>query len=211
MAQTAEQKKVKRRAYYVAHRAVILARAKAYLEANRESLKTYKKQWWAANRATNLAKKKANRIARRDAIAERQREWYAANADKVKAKSREYRRTNPEKSRTAVQTWCKANAARLRLVKAKWQRADYQRDPEKYREIQSRRKALKLRATVEKINFKKILRDANGMCGICHKPFDLFGIDFDHIVPLARGGPHTTDNIQATHSHCNRAKGAKAG
>jgi 5-methylcytosine-specific restriction endonuclease McrA len=59
------------------------------------------------------------------------------------------------------------------------------------------------------VNFKKILKDSNGVCGICRKPFDLFGIDFDHIIPLSRGGAHATDNIQATHSRCNRAKGAK--
>jgi 5-methylcytosine-specific restriction endonuclease McrA len=70
---------------------------------------------------------------------------------------------------------------------------------------------MKLQTRVENINFKKILRDANGLCGICKKPFDLFGIDFDHIIPLARGGTHTADNIQATHSICNRRKGAKVG
>lgn len=64
-------------------------------------------------------------------------------------------------------------------------------------------------AHVEPINYKRVLRESGGVCGICKHPLDLFGTDFDHIVPLARGGTHTFDNIQATHARCNRSKGAR--
>jgi len=211
VAKTVEERKARQHAYYGAHRDAIKARVRAHALANRSAVRAYQKQWWQDNRASNLAKKTAHRRANRDAIAEAQRKWYAANADKVKCRAKAYRLANPLKAKAAVQAWCSANAPRLRLVKQEWQRADYRANPEKYREAQSRRKAQKLNTRVEKINFKKILRDSNGLCGICHEPFDLFGIDFDHIVPLARGGTHTTNNIQATHSHCNRAKGAKVG
>lgn len=80
---------------------------------------------------------------------------------------------------------------------------------DKAREHGARRRALKLQTQAEKVDLKQILRDSKGLCGICKTPLDLFGIDFDHIIPLARGGTHTRDNIQATHSRCNRAKGAK--
>lgn len=83
--------------------------------------------------------------------------------------------------------------------------------PEVWVERAARRRAQKQHTQTEKVDFKQILRDSKGLCGICNKPLDLFGIEFDHIVPLARGGSHTRENIQATHSRCNRVKGAKVG
>ena len=79
----------------------------------------------------------------------------------------------------------------------------------KHNERWARREALKRGTTVAPIDYLAILRAANGMCGICRKPLDLFGTEFDHIVPLARGGMHIVANLQATHASCNRAKGAR--
>lgn len=90
-------------------------------------------------------------------------------------------------------------------------RAKRSANPERVREISARRRARILETAVEPIDFGLILRDSGGICGICRQVFDLFGIEFDHIIPLARGGTHTAENIQATHSRCNRAKGAKVG
>jgi len=55
----------------------------------------------------------------------------------------------------------------------------------------------------------------DGICGICngcvtwtpgpHQPSP------DHIVPLARGGTHSLDNLQLSHLSCNLAKGANLG
>ena len=72
-----------------------------------------------------------------------------------------------------------------------------------------RREALKRGTAVAKIDYKAVLLRANGLCGICKKPLDLFGTHFDHIVPLALGGTHTDDNLQASHAHCNLSKGAR--
>jgi 5-methylcytosine-specific restriction endonuclease McrA len=79
------------------------------------------------------------------------------------------------------------------------------------KEQEGRGKALALKLTdqIEKIDFRNILHAADGLCAICRKPFDLFGIEFDHIIPLARGGAHVTANIQATHTRCNRSKNVR--
>lgn len=74
-----------------------------------------------------------------------------------------------------------------------------------------REKAIRLHAPrVERVNLKHVLLAANGLCGICKNSLDcgVSEIDFDHVVPLARGGTHTNDNLQATHASCNRAKRA---
>lgn len=52
-------------------------------------------------------------------------------------------------------------------------------------------------------------RDGEQRCGICGGLPDGGGYDFDHIIPLARGGAHHIDNMQFAHSSCNRSKGDK--
>ncbi len=201
----------KRHAYYLAHRQEILARVKARALVKSEQIKAYKRAHWKRNAARIAAQRKAFRLLNQAAISAEQRRLYALDPTKCKERSRRYRLNNKEKASAAVKAWCAAHPDQLRAMKQEWQRADYRRHPERYREIQSRRKAQKLHTQVEKVDFKAVLEDAKGRCGICGEPFDLFGIDFDHIVPLAKGGTHTRDNLQATHSRCNRAKGSRVG
>lgn len=197
--------------YYLQHRERLLANSKARYQDKKEEVRAYKKKYQQKNKARLAEKKRIHYWAHREEISVSQKEKYRVKSEIRKEAARQYRLANPEKSKAAVLRWCAANPARLLATKRAWAQRDRMAQPEKYAEIQSRRKAQKLQTQTERINFKKILRDANGMCGICHQPFDLFGIDFDHIVPLARGGAHVTSNIQATHARCNRQKGAKVG
>ncbi len=52
------------------------------------------------------------------------------------------------------------------------------------------------------------LRDGPAVCGICGGAPDGGEYEFDHIVPIAKGGEHHIDNMQFAHASCNRAKGA---
>ncbi len=48
------------------------------------------------------------------------------------------------------------------------------------------------------------------VCGICGEdiaPGD--AVHIDHVVPLARGGAHRTENMQPAHAPCNWSKGAR--
>ncbi len=199
----------KQHAYYLAHRAEILARVTARAQAKRKEIAAYKKRHAAANADKIAAQRKAFRLANKERIAEQKRLDYAGSPAKAKARARAYRIANPTKVKLATQKWCKENRNRLAIMKREWDCAAYRAHPERYREIQSRRKAQKLGTMVERVNFKQILRDSKGLCGICKKPLDLFGIDFDHIIPLSKGGSHTRENLQATHSYCNRSKGSR--
>jgi 5-methylcytosine-specific restriction endonuclease McrA len=63
---------------------------------------------------------------------------------------------------------------------------------------------------VEIVDYVEVLRRSGGKCGICAG--SLSGdeaIEFDHKIPMSRGGPHVAENIQATHRWCNASKGAK--
>jgi 5-methylcytosine-specific restriction endonuclease McrA len=58
----------------------------------------------------------------------------------------------------------------------------------------------------------------NWSCGICQMPIDRLlkypdpdSLSLDHVMPLARGGEHAIDNVQAAHLRCNVRKGVKLG
>ncbi len=84
------------------------------------------------------------------------------------------------------------------------------RRPRYFAELESRRRAA-IRATqTEPIDYVLVIEWAAGRCGICLEPL-IPPIEIDHIVPIARGGTHTYDNLQAAHATCNRLKSAKLG
>jgi 5-methylcytosine-specific restriction endonuclease McrA len=64
---------------------------------------------------------------------------------------------------------------------------------------------------------KRAIASKEPYCAICHGWIDLDApafsanaVEVDHIVPIARGGSlYELDNLQLTHSRCNRKKGAK--
>lgn len=52
-------------------------------------------------------------------------------------------------------------------------------------------------------------RDAGRACQLCGEPGGLTSVD--HIVPVAHGGTHDLDNLQAVHPWCNSRKGGATG
>lgn len=53
--------------------------------------------------------------------------------------------------------------------------------------------------------WRAILAQANGYCHYCKCAFDR--LTMDHVVSLARGGPHTKTNVAAACAQCNSRKG----
>jgi 5-methylcytosine-specific restriction endonuclease McrA len=64
---------------------------------------------------------------------------------------------------------------------------------------------------------KRAIASKEPYCAICHGFIDLsapafspLAVEVDHIVPRTRGGSYyDIDNLQLTHSKCNRKKGSK--
>ena len=64
---------------------------------------------------------------------------------------------------------------------------------------------------------KRAIATLDPICAICHKYIDMeapafspIAVEVDHIVPRARGGAlYALENLQLTHSQCNRKKGAR--
>jgi len=77
----------------------------------------------------------------------------------------------------------------------------------------ARRRARKRNCEIEKFTKKEIFERDNWICQICGKPVDKnlkypdpYVATLDHIVPLAKGGNHTRDNVQLAHFICNSYK-----
>jgi 5-methylcytosine-specific restriction endonuclease McrA len=233
------EKRERQKAYYLANRDRIIARVCERAREKAAEIKAYKQAWQAKNAERIAAKKRVYQAEHRDDISAYHKARYAASPEAAKARSiaynkahaanvraanKAYRSANKHKIAAAKREHQAANAKRLNEISRSYYRENRNvlrpkmnaymkgfrlRHPEKHAEKEARRRAQKKLTQVEKVDYRQILEDSRGLCGICRKPLDLFGIDFDHIVPLARGGSHTRQNLQATHSYCNRAKGAR--
>jgi 5-methylcytosine-specific restriction endonuclease McrA len=62
-------------------------------------------------------------------------------------------------------------------------------------------------ATIGIIDYAKVVREANGICGFCRQPMNGEPAHIDHIIPICRGGAHAQENLQLTHARCNSRKG----
>lgn len=207
MAKTREERKAYQHTWYLKNRVAILARVKAYANKNTDYYKAYRKAYYATNKKQQLAKSKVYYEANRQERIAYQAALHQRKAETVKAYKKMWWETGREKHLAKKRSHYYKNWAQF----SEKQKQAYARNPEPFREHVARRRARMRTPEVEKIDFREVLFDSNGLCGICHKPLDLFGIDFDHIVPLSKGGTHTRANLQATHSYCNRSKGAKVG
>ncbi len=63
----------------------------------------------------------------------------------------------------------------------------------------------------QKVNRRAVYDRDGGICQICLQPVAYEDLAIDHILPIARGGTHCPDNVQASHRLCNSWKGSRVG
>jgi 5-methylcytosine-specific restriction endonuclease McrA len=74
----------------------------------------------------------------------------------------------------------------------------------------ARRRARAFGATeVEEIDSSFVRQRDNSLCHLCGKWVDVGEMSLDHVVPLAKGGQHTLNNVKLAHKVCNSRKGDK--
>jgi 5-methylcytosine-specific restriction endonuclease McrA len=131
-------------------------------------------------------------------------------------RSRAYHAKNRQKSLTAQAAY------RARLGEAwkerhrEWRLANpdyYERNLERMRHngrVKAAARRARQRAVPnERIDPTIVFERSFGMCGICGKAVDVTDFHVDHIIPLALGGSHVYENVQAAHPVCNARKGAR--
>ena len=116
---------------------------------------------------------------------------YLANRDAKILYAKEYYETNKEKITPKKKAWQSENLEACRISHHK-----------------RRAKKQDSGGTLSKGLSKKLYSLQKGKCPCCGLPLGK-NYHMDHIVPLARGGAHTDDNIQLLTQRCNNQKHAK--
>lgn len=110
---------------------------------------------------------------------------------------------DPESKRSKVrQAYAVASAPRL-ARQAEYRKAN---GPKLVQHTQAYR-ARKANATVEAVDVA-VVRASRSDCYLCGRLLD-GDIHLDHVVPLSRGGVHSSANLRPTHATCNLRKGDK--
>ena len=145
-----------------------------------------------------------------------------ANPENRRAYHRKRYATDPVYRAKVLERGKKRDRVKVNAYRREWRKRTYVKIKERgafslyraahrgyFSELSSRRRAQTRNTQAEAVDYGIILRESCGTCGICgERLLDSF-IDIDHIIPLARNGTHTYDNLQATHSSCNRRKNTK--
>ena len=134
--------------------------------------------------------------------AARNRRYYEKNKAKENARRHKYYKDNKEFSKQFIKNWRDKN-------------------PDVVRAAINRRRARKNNADSDGWTESQVMELYGNSCHICNKQINILatrragqngweeGLHFDHVIPLAKGGSDTIDNIRPSHALCNIKKGYK--
>ena len=171
-------------------------------EANRDRLKEKHAKWREENKKHVTAARKENYEDNKEHYAQLHKKWKAANPEKVQGYKDKWLANNPEKRKEAEKKWRLAH-------------------PENGKMKEGRRRARIRETKVEDFTEQHVLDLYGISCHICNLEIDMDaprrtnqegwenGLHLDHLIPLAKGGTHTIDNLRPAHGLCNTRKSHK--
>lgn len=171
---------------------------------NKESIKQRSKNYAVKNRDKIKAKGQAYYLANKERIKLIASDWHAAHREESKEQQRRrYAAANKESRNSKLRQKWAENPEQGRARTQRYKLAH----PEKTKEQKLRRRARELNATIGKVCLKTILKRDNYLCHICKQTVAKNELSYDHVIPLARGGGHSMENIKVAHFLCNLRKG----
>jgi len=157
--------------------------------------------------------KRAWRLTNPEKSKQENKEGHIKRKEKVLERNRLFRKNNPE--------YVKSYQDKYR-AEHKEEREEYRlNNLEKFRSYARKRKAWKLNNGHEPYLEQQVLELYGTDCHICQEPIDLevsrkvgvgewkLGLHIDHLIPLAKGGSDTLENVRPSHANCNLLKNAK--
>lgn len=184
-------------AYYRSNREKVQARNKAWLDKNREKMLPKLRAKWRRNQIKNRERKKVQKAVLRKADPERFRAYRRNSQKRCWPKRQEYARAYYQKH--------KEDLKRASLK-------HYRNNKERHFEYGRKRRALKMKATVNLTAIKEFIRRVKSkptvVCYYCESVVPTNAMHFDHIIPLIKGGSHSVENLCASCPTCNLTKNA---
>lgn len=136
---------------------------------------------------------------------ESKRRWYSENREAVLLKQKEYRDSHRAQRAEYRRRHEESNPGAAYRSHKRWR----SKRPEYYRETEARRRARRYGVLVEKLDYTEIARQRGDICHICGEQISSGDHEFEHIIPLSRGGSHTAGNVAIAHASCNSRKSNK--
>lgn len=137
------------------------------------------------------------------------REWSRDHARKpeVIVKRKNWWKNNPEKALEYSRKSYAAKGESLRANASRWKRAN----PDKVNVINQNRRAARASATgtLTHAMTDARMKEQKSRCAWCGTKITRRSAHIDHVVPLARGGEHSSRNFVMACAPCNLKKGAK--
>lgn len=207
--------KEKKRAYYLAHREAIKARVKEYAARNRDKIKASNRKKYIENKESYLAKSKIQRETQPEKMLEYKRVWRQRHGEELRLRERAYRIANKERISAIRKQWVENNRDRKAASNKAWAAAN----PEKMAAITAqavhRRRAVKLGCSHSEAKaitawIRQWKSRSEVRCYWCGKTVKPSGCHVDHIIPIIRGGSHSTSNLCISCAGCNQRKSAKS-
>lgn len=153
---------------------IALGKARRQVPGVREARNAWRRQW--------LTKEKNREYHRR---------FNEKNPGHAAKKTREWKEKNPEKFA--------AQRAKMPEYGREWRA----KNPDKVVEWVHKRRALLAGATVEPVKRSEIAERDNWRCHICGGKVTRKDWSLDHLVPLSKGGEHSSRNVRLAHRRCN--------
>lgn len=134
--------------------------------------------------------------------------WLKADAAaRENARKKKWRAANPDKLSEQNKRWAEKDPARRRMHNRKSYKRHYAQKPEYYAaKTNKRRRGMKEWpcSEIEKLMIKYRYQDARRLSKETGVKYHV-----DHIIPLAKGGPHLPWNLQVITKDENLSKGSK--
>ncbi len=183
-----------------------LARMKAWRASHAKEKREYQRAWNAAHRKEKQ---------------EYNRRWYASHGPVVGQecngeRARRYHVENKEKKNAASRAHYYANREKMMEQSRQWKLEHPEEWRAMSRDASRLRRARRRAVGWERIKAADIFERDGWRCQICGcetlrewEADNVWSPELDHIIPLARGGPHTRANTQLLCRRCNAHKAAK--
>lgn len=186
-----------------------------------EAYSKYQREYRIKNAKTLKEKRTAYRIKNKKVIAEKDRLRFQANPQRGKESSKRWLEKNRKRQNQTLRDWYNNNKERNLENGRKWRKENLKKARANDAKKSRKRRAIKNNNSFDFYTEEQVLLFYGTKCHICKIAIDLsaprwsavkgfeLGLHIDHLVPLAKGGSDTLENVRPAHAVCNLRKGAK--